>query len=166
MNNYCTKCGKKLKDNEFICESCNTPVVDIPQDYKTSRQKKIIVAISLVVLFIFVLILAIFSYKFLKINKLKREYAEPYLEENYDNLDYSIKYDSSGNCVIGIDPDAIGIDGSYCGDPYLYDDNCRAYYYNVETDSKKFIVTVVDKNNKFTVVEGKNINGTDEEIDY
>ena len=41
MNNYCTNCGKKLKENTIMCEKCRTPVVDIEKNYLDYKKSSI-----------------------------------------------------------------------------------------------------------------------------
>ena len=43
MNNYCTNCGKKLNKGEFVCQHCNTPIIDLPYNYiyKSPKKKKL-----------------------------------------------------------------------------------------------------------------------------
>ena len=169
MNNYCTNCGKKLKSNELVCENCNIPIIDLPCNYVyISPKKKKIIRNILIVLGLIILGIVIFcfarqlSYK-IKINALQKKYVNPYLIENYGNLNYSIKYDTSGKCIISgncyFDP-VMGCDGGVCQVyKYLDENECRAYYYSVESDTQKFIVTVVNKDNQFYAVEGRNIYG-------
>ena len=102
MNNYCTNCGKKLEKDDLICKNCNTPIIDIPHNYnkKKEKTKKTLIKIGKYMLFIVAFFLTIIFINKIKINKLQKEYVEPYLKEHYSNLNYSIKYNYSGKCII------------------------------------------------------------------
>lgn len=49
MNNFCTNCGKRLENGEYICKNCNTPVVDIysPNMLNKSRMQTYLIALFL-----------------------------------------------------------------------------------------------------------------------
>ncbi|MDD6879521.1 MAG: hypothetical protein PUD59_04775 [bacterium] len=169
MNNYCTNCGTKLEKNELVCKNCNIPIVDLPYNYKyksPERRKKIkrnLIIISVCTLFIVAFIFSKNIIKKIKVNKLQREYVEPYLKENYASLNYSVKYVSSGQCIISGECSSnlfSGCEGGYCEEyEYLDKKDCKSYYYSVKTDTESFKITVFNKDNKFTVVKGVNIYG-------
>ncbi len=171
MNNYCTNCGKKLEKDDLVCKNCNTPIVDLPYnyDYKSpetkKRTRKILTILGICIVCVIVFFFAKGVINKIKISKLQKEYIEPYLKENYSNLNYSIKYDSSGKCIISgncyFDP-VMGCDGGACQEyQYLDEDNCKSYYYSIKSDEKDFLLTVVNRNNHFYVVKGENIYGED-----
>ncbi len=175
MNNYCTNCGKKLEKDDLACKACNTPIIDLPYnyDYKSPEKKettrKILTILGICILCVIVFFIAKDVINRIKISKMQKEYIEPYLKENYSNLNYSIKYNSSGKCIISgncyFDP-VMGCDGGACQEyKYLDDNNCKSYYYSIKSDTKEFLLTVVNRNNHFFVVEGKNIYGMDKEND-
>ena len=175
MNNYCTNCGKKLEKDELVCKKCDTPIVDLPYNYvyKSSKKVKqikkilkilIIVSLCFIVTVVLILILCAVNNQYLK-NSLQKRYVEPYLKENYGNMDFSIAYDSSGKCIISGDCyyDIVrGCDGGSCHEYKYLDENvCKAHYYFVKNDERNFIVTIVEKDNQIYAVEGKNIYGDD-----
>ena len=168
LNNYCTNCGKKLGKNDLVCKSCNTPIVDIPDNYQyksplRKKSRKIILVILGIVAFTISvsltkeIITRVQAYKFLK------KYVNPYLEKTYKNEKYKVKYDSMGKCIISgnchYDPLG-GCDGGLCKEyEYLSKYECKAYYFKVEMSDKKLLLTLVDKNDETYVVEGENIYG-------
>lgn len=89
------------------------------------------------------------------------------MKQNYSDTNYSIKYNTSGECIISgncdFDP-VMGCDGGSC-QPYKYLDKseCESHYYKVKIDTKELIITVVNKDKTYSVVEGKNIYGTDKQ---
>lgn len=180
MNNYCTNCGKKLMERDLICNNCNTPIIELPYNYKyvdsrkkyvDSRKSKIkrvmLIIIGIILLCLIGVFIANNIINRLTIKKLQKDYIEPYLEENYTSKKYSITYDSAGKCIISgnciFDP-VMGCDGGTC-QPYKYlDENeCKSYYYSVIIEDKELTLTVVNQNNNFYVVEGKNIYGEDKD---
>ena len=173
MNDYCANCGRKLEKEELICKECNTPIIDY--DYKLSKETmqniKIIIIIGSFILCVITFFFLKIIIHNIKVDKMQNEYIEPYLKENYSSLNYSIKYNSSGKCIISgdcyFDP-MMGYDGGGMCQVYEYldDRSCKSYYYFIESDSREFILTVVNKDNKFFVVEGRNIYGNDKEIGY
>ena len=174
MNNYCTNCGKELEKNDLVCKNCNTPIIDLPYnyDYKSpeakERTRKILTILGICIMCMIVFFFAKGVINKIKISKLQKAYIEPFLKENYSNLNYSIKYNSSGKCIISgncyFDP-VKGCDGGVCQEyRYLDEKDCKSYYYSIKSNTKEFILTVVNRNNQFFVVEGKNIYGKDKEI--
>ena len=179
MNNYCTNCGKKLEKNELVCKNCNTSIIDLPYNYvykspkKKKMQKNILIIIGVCILCFLVFSFSKKIIEKVKIDKLQKNYVEPYLERNYSNVNYSIKYDSSGKCIISgdcyFDP-SMGCDGHVCHQyEYLNENECKSYYYHIKTDDdidadNEFIITVFNKDDLYSVVEGKNIYGTDKNI--
>ncbi len=167
MNNYCTNCGNKLLKDDFVCNKCNTPVVDIPYNYKTPAEKEKNRVIRNCFLIIFIFVLGFFLVKEgmyqIFIYKLKKEYVVPYIKKMPNVFEYEIKYDSSGQCIKSgnckADP-VMGCDGGMC-EEYKYENDCKSYYFNVEIDGIDHIITVVEKNNQYYAVEGKNIYGKD-----
>lgn len=172
MNNYCTNCGNKLNKNDLVCQNCNTPIIDLPYNYiyKSPQKKRInkIIIISLSIL-VSLIILIILGY-ILKINVLKTKYVEKYILDNYPNQKYTIKYNSSGKCIVSGNCYynwGSGCDQNSCDEyKYLNRFKCRSYYYNVKIDKKNFIITVFRKGLKYSVVEGKNIYGIKEDDEY
>lgn len=173
MNNYCTNCGKKLVKDELVCKACNTPIIDLPYNYdykpleEKARMRKILIIIGIGIVFVIAFYFAKGVISRIKISKMQKEYIEPYLKENYSNLNYSIKYDLSGKCIISgncyFDP-VMGCDGGSCQEyEYLDENDCKSYYYFIKSDTTEFILTVVEKNNQFSVVEGRNIYGKNKE---
>lgn len=173
MNNYCTNCGKKLKKGDLVCDSCNTPIVDIPTDYNyvSPVTKKIVKYILITLL---VIIITFFGYdrlkilyKNMKIKSLESKYVIPYLKNTYGESNYDVNYDTSGKCIISgdcaFDP-SLGCDGGTCM-PYKYlDENtCTSYYFLANVKGKWITVTVVDNDGELSVVEGKNIYGIKED---
>ena len=173
MNNYCTNCGKKLEKDELVCKKCNTPIVDLPHDYvytspeKEKRNKnifKIFLIINFCLLIIIFLILGVKGNEKHKVNNLQKRYVEPYLNKNYGSGNYSVRYDSSGKCIISGNcyrNDSCNFGGGCQEYEYLDRAQCKSYYYYVNTTHKDFVVTVVKKKNNISVVEGRNIYGTD-----
>lgn len=143
--------------DELVCGNCNTPVVNIPVDYQASSSNKKIIII--VVIFI------ICNFLFTRINAiyLEKKYVEPYVQENFNDRDISINYDSSGKCVLSgncfFDPVA-GLDGGSC-EEYSFLADCKAYYYKVESSDSEVYVTVYFTDGEYSVVQGKNISGSD-----
>lgn len=173
MNNYCTNCGNKLEIDDLVCKTCNAPIIELPYNYdykspeKKERTRKTLTIICICLLCVITFCFAKGVINKIKVSKMQKEYVEPYLKENYSNLNYSIKYDSSGKCIVSgdcyFDP-AMGCDGGACREyTYLDKNDCKSYYYSIKSDTKEFILTVVDRNNQFSVVEGKNIYGKDKE---
>lgn len=167
MNNYCTNCGQKLKKNELVCSNCNTPIVEIPYNYEyiSPTRKKVQI---IILILIGGLVLGFMGYNLAKsivqkvrINKLQKNYVEPYLKEKFPDKDYDIKYDSSGRCITSgdcaFDP-VRGCDGGSCNE-YTYLDNCISYYYSVTIDGKIYTITLSNKDNIYLINEGKNIYG-------
>lgn len=95
----------------------------------------------------------------------KRKYVDSYLKDNYGESNYSIKYDSSGKCLVSgdcghkVSNSALGY--SCSPSQYLENDKCKSYYYKVKTTSNEFIVTVVNRKGLITVVEDKYIYGSE-----
>lgn len=173
MNNYCTNCGNQLKKRELVCSECNTPIIDLPDDYefkgisKKSTNKKTRNIVIFCSLFVLVLFLIYFVFVNVKSGVYLDKYVKPFLKENYGDLDYSIEYDGSGKCIVSgdcyFDP-VRGCDGGACEEyEYLNDFGCFSYYYIVETADEKFAVTVVDYDKKVSVVKGRSIYGAEEE---
>jgi len=53
MNNYCTNCGKKLKESDLVCNKCKTPIVDLEKNHLMENKGSLpLVFISIVVVFI------------------------------------------------------------------------------------------------------------------
>lgn len=163
MNNYCTNCGKKLNKGEFVCQHCNTPIIDLPYNYiykspKKKKLNKILIATMSILLSLIIIIVLEYI---LKINILKKKYVEKYVLEAYPNQKYSIKYSQSGKCIVSgncYKNWGSGCDQNYCEEyNYLSRFTCRSYYYNVKIGSKDHIITVFRKNGKYSVVEGRNI---------
>lgn len=173
MNNYCTNCGKKLEKDELVCKKCNTPIVELPYNYvykspsKIKLEDKVLTIISIVLVIIVAIFLVIIVVIFInknKVNNIQKKYVEPYLNKNYGSDNYSVKYDSSGKCIISGDCYSSGscnFGGTCIEYEYLDRFQCKSYYYRVNTKYKDFIVTVVKKKNGINVVEGRNIYGTD-----
>lgn len=171
MNNYCTNCGKSLKENEYYCTSCGTPIISLPKGYispeKKKKRKTILTILIIIAIIIIILILTPIIKKQIYINKLKQEYIIPYLQEHYPNQNNKIKYKDSGKCIISgdcyFDP-VFGCDGGVCNQyEYLDESECTSYYFNITNDNEEFILTIVKKSNDTYVVKGKNIYGKDEE---
>jgi hypothetical protein len=173
VNNYCTNCGKKLMKSDLICNNCNTPIIELPYNYKfvDSRKRKFIRVMLIIIGIIILCLIGVFIANNitnkLTIKRLQNNYIEPYLEENYTSEKYSITYDSVGKCIISgnciFDP-AMGCDGGTCQRyKYLDENECKSYYYSVKIEDKEFTLTVVNQNNNFYVVEGKNIYGEDKD---
>lgn len=180
MNNYCTNCGKSLKKDDLKCSLCDTPIIDLPDDYvfssKTSKKYRKFEKISLILILVFVLIIITisFSQKFFKnkkINKLQTKYVEPFIKENFPKKEYTVEYESSGKCIIAGECSLAGTifdtflscdNGNTSCKEYEYLDGCQSYYYSVKTDKKEYIITVFQKDKKYSVVNGKNIYGKDE----
>ena len=173
MNNYCTKCGKELEKDELVCKNCNTPIVELPYNYeykspeKRKKTRKILIIVGICLLSVFFFCFGKAAINEIKINKLKKEYVESYIKENYGNLNYSIKYESSGKCIISGDCYVDYVGGCESGGcqeyEYLDENDCKSYYFDVKNNTNQFIITVVDRNNVISVVEGRNIYGTDKE---
>ena len=176
MNNYCTNWGRKLEKDELVCKKCNTPIVDLPDNYVyvSPERKKlnkiilkllIIIGICLLVIALIFFCLKVFNKH--KVNNYQKKYVEPYLDKKYGNGNYSVNYDSSGKCIISGECERdYSFDCEYCEEyHYLDRSQCKAYYYNVASNDKNFIVTVVKKKYSVDVVEGKNIYGTDNSYD-
>ena len=168
MNNYCTNCGKRLEKDDLVCKNCNTPIIDLPYnyDYKSSEAKKNEKSFSIVTGICMLCVLCIAAFFFVnhvarknKISKMQKEYIEPYLKENYSNLNYSIEYNSSGKCIVSGNcyfDITMGCNGTRTCQNYVYHDKnyCKSYYYSIKSDTKEFILTVVHKNGQYYVVEG------------
>lgn len=175
MNNYCTNCGNRLKKRDLVCSECNTPIIDLPDDYEfksfseksaNKKTRNIVIFCSLFVLGLF---LIYFVFVNVKSGVYLDKYVKPFLKENYGDLDYSIEYDGSGKCIVSgncyFDP-VRGCDGGACEEyEYLNEFGCFSYYYIVETADEKFVVTVVDYDKKVSVVKGRSIYGAEEEED-
>lgn len=176
MNNYCTNCGKKLEKDELVCKKCNTPIVDLPDNYvyvSPERKKlnkiilKLLIIIGICLLVIALIFFCLNVFNKHKVNNYQKKYVEPYLDKKYGNGNYSVNYDSSGKCIISGECERdYSFDCEYCEEyQYLDRSQCKAYYYNVASNDKNFIVTVVKKKYSVDVVEGKNIYGTDNSYD-
>lgn len=173
MNNYCTNCGKKLGKDDLVCQICNTPIVDLPHNYyyKSSKEKKslkkLLIIVSIVLLISVIIPSIIVFINKNKAYKIQKKYIEPYLEKNYHNSYSSIEFEGSGKCIIGGECSrnsikACDISPGRCKEYiYLEDNNCKSYYFHISGKKAPFVVTAVKQNNKFYVVTGKNINGTD-----
>lgn len=170
MNNYCTNCGKKLNNGDLVCSSCGTPIVDLPYNYiykspkeieKKKEIKRNMFIIGIVLLCLMIVCFVIFMIHRSKVNNLKDEYVKPYLEQNYDGVNYSVKYDSGGKCIISGNCYPYPLEGcnERCEYEYLDEKECSSYYYFVKTDEESFFVTVFYRNKTYSVVEGKNIYG-------
>lgn len=172
MNNYCTNCGNRLKKRDLVCSECNTPIIDLPDDYEfksvseksaNKKTRNIVIFCSLFVLGLF---LIYFVFVNVKSGVYLDKYVKPFLKENYGDLDYSIEYDGSGKCIVSGNCyfDLVrGCDGGACDEyEYLNEFGCFSYYYIVETADEKFVVTVVDYDKKVSVVKGRSIYGTEE----
>lgn len=164
MNNYCTNCGKPLSKHDMFCTNCGTPIVDIPYDYvppiEKEKKKKRLKIIGIILLSIVAIILIIIIIKIITIKSLQKKYVEPFLGEG----NYEISYSSSGQCVIAgeCSPNIFrGCDGGCKLYEYLPEDECKSYYYNVDTENERFTVTVFKKDGKYSAVRGKNIYGED-----
>lgn len=173
MNNYCTNCGNQLKKRDLVCSECNTPIIDLPDDYEfksiseKSDNKKTRNIVIFCSLFVLVLFLIYFVFVNVKSGVYLDKYVKPFLKENYGDLDYSIEYDGSGKCIVSgncyFDP-VRGCDGGACEEyEYLNEFGCFSYYYIVETADENFVVTVVDYDKKVSVVKGRSIYGAEEE---
>ena len=169
MNNYCTKCGKKLKKNDLICSECNTPVVDIPADFKVKNNSSTnaLKVFGFIVICIFIVYgyFKISSYLEMKeVNKIYDKYAKPYLDKKYSDKNYKAEYESNGKCIIDGNcyiSVSLGF-GSTCKQyEYLDEKECKAYYYKVSRENESFILTVFHKDKKYNVIEGRNIYGLD-----
>lgn len=176
MNNYCTNCGKKLNRDELICPECNTPIIDLPDNYiyKSPRRRKLfkilIKSILILILLIISLVLIIrIAYKH-KIEFLKTKYVEEYIEKNYPDQEFSIEYDRSGKCIISGEcyvNRGSGCDQMECEEyEYLDRFKCRSYFYNVTINKKEHEINVFRKDGKYSVIEGRNIYGIKEEDEY
>lgn len=173
MNNYCTNCGNRLKKRDLVCSECNTPIIDLPDDYEfksvseksaNKKTRNIVIFCSLFVLGLF---LIYFVFVNVKSGVYLDKYVKPFLKENYGDLDYSIEYDGSGKCIVSGNCyfDLVrGCDGGACDEyEYLNEFGCFSYYYIVETADENFVVTVVDYDKKVSVVKGRSIYGAEEE---
>lgn len=163
MNNYCTNCGKRLKKNEFICEKCASPIVDLSKKYRTpyqiKRRKKILKNIVISIISIIILLVLFFLIYYGKRLYLKNKYVEPFLKKKGEEQ-YKIKYKSSGKCIktgnCKYDP-MMGCDGGVCT-PYVYfeSNSCKAYYYSVTNEKKEnsFYITVIKNKGKYYTIKG------------
>lgn len=173
LNNYCTNCGKKLGRNDSICKSCNTPIVNIPDNYQyesplIKKTKKMVLVILGIALFCISVSLTKNIITRVQACKFQKKYINPYLEKNYKNVKYKVKYDSIGKCIISgnckFDP-LFGCDGGACEEyEYLSKYECKAYYFEVEINNEKLLLTLVDKNDETYVVEGENIYGKNKDV--
>lgn len=170
MNNYCTNCGKKLEKEELVCKDCNTPIVDLPYNYKyrsPARKKAfktiiIIIVIGLICFLTFIVTKVVVNR--INVNVMQKKYVEPYMKANYGAYKYSIKYNYSGKCIIsGSCYKNIGCDGSCDEYKYLDKGDCRSIYYSIKMNQKEFTVTVVNNKGHISVIEGKNIYGIKDE---
>lgn len=167
LNNYCTNCGEKLSKKDLICKKCNAPIIDLPNNYayesKTWKKIKkiILIVFGIIILCIGTSYLTSEILKAVEINKLQKKYINPYIKNNYNDKNYNIEFDYIGKCIISgdcvFDP-LMGCDGGSCYEyEYLDKSECKAYYFKISGDSEEFILTLVNNNNEFYVVKGKNI---------
>lgn len=63
MNNYCTNCGNKLKENDIMCDKCKEAVVDLKKDYLMSKKTSISLSI-IIIIFVFVIYALFLSFKY------------------------------------------------------------------------------------------------------
>ena len=171
MNNYCTNCGKKLKEKEYYCTTCGTPIISLPKGYippaKRKKRKKILKSTFYIMIIITIIIVTSLLRKYILINNLEKNYIIPYLQKNYPDQNSTIKYEKSGRCIISgncyFDP-VFGCDGGWCEEyKYLSRFECKSYYFTVTNDNnEEFILTIVKRNDEIYVVKGINIFGKDE----
>ena len=163
MNNYCTNCGEKLNKNDLICKKCNTPVVDIPDNYVTPNKKKTKKKVLMIIGIIIVSFIVLFGVKELiklyEVSKIKKSYIIPLIEKEYKGENYKLSFSNKGRCIVSgnckFDP-VFGCDGGAC-DEYVYldEDTCTAYYFKYEENGsdKSEYITAIKRNNDIYAVK-------------
>ena len=63
MNNYCTNCGNKLKENDLMCNKCKEAVVDLKKDYLMRKGSSISLSFILII-FVFVIYALFLAFKY------------------------------------------------------------------------------------------------------
>lgn len=182
-NNYCTNCGKKLKKYEIVCEKCNTPIVKIPEKITPpeiiNKRKRRIMIISIIIACIIIISFCAKIINNKKIEKIKQNYAIPFINENaqkYKGIIESIEYDGKGKCISYI----TSPNGCPSQAVYSNDKNCESYYYKIkvksdlkdddynynldkigyisrENEYDYYIVTVYYKDKKYNTIMGREI---------
>jgi len=165
MNNYCTNCGNKLDKKDLKCNHCDTPIIYLPCRKKNNNlEKKVLIITLILIICISGVYLVNKSVSVIKSSKLKKKYVEIHLKENYPTEKFEIEYESFGRCIVSGDcffDNGWNCDGGGCDEyEYLPLSQCKAYYYNIQSNNDKFIITVFFKDKNYSIVEGRNINGT------
>ena len=118
MNNYCTKCGYKLKRFSNKCPNCNLAVVDINKDLDFKRKK---IKKNILIFIVLFLSLIVFNYFYSTIK------VSINSKKLFSSLEYNkIKLDDKTPCM-ACSNDACDSDCS--NRDYVI--NCHNYLYNI-----------------------------------
>lgn len=139
MNNYCTNCGEKLKENAIKCDKCNTYVVDLKSIKKEKIYKIIIISIIIIIIAI---IVSVFSYNIYYKIQSKNIYRK-YLKEEYQNAEF-INYEPCRECDGSCD-------GGCINSPKIV--GCYIYYYKSNPTNKSPDIVVYSNKGKISIDE-------------
>lgn len=94
--------------------------------------------------------------KKIQINKLQKEYVEPFLKENLEMSNYEIEFKRQGKCKTYVCSEDIWCGRLCCQDKYVKS-GCKAYTYRITNNGNTFLITVFNYKNKYQVIEGEEV---------